>query len=285
MPKSTRNCEQRSPAKPGVSKLLERALGELGRAYGEIKPALALAMVTCGMICIATIPARATETDLDQMPVELEMRFALSALPPALRDNATVYLLDPMKGYELSRQGASGVTCLVQRTAWEMADFRNDIYIPLCYDEVGAETYVKVMLDTAVMRAEGMDPAELRREIKRRFVEGTYRAPDKPGMSYMLAPVQRTIGPPNLEVVTLSLPHFMPYAPNTTNDDIGAELDLGNPSTLANPFIERQGVDEQSYMILLVGEERKAEILVGEKSLLEDLCAYRDVLCLPGAAD
>ena len=68
------------------------------------------------------------------MPAKLETQFALSALPPALRGQATVYLLDPEKGYQLSRQGTSGVTCLVERTAWELADFRDDIYIPLCYD-------------------------------------------------------------------------------------------------------------------------------------------------------
>ena len=48
----------------------------------------------------------------------------------------------------------------------------------------------------------------------------------------MTAPVQRTVGPPDLTVVTLSLPHLMFYAPNLTNADIGALPDLGNPATL-----------------------------------------------------
>ena len=33
-------------------------------------------------------------------------------------------------------------------------------------------------------------------------------------------------------------------------------------------------------MIQLVGETEKAKIVADEKSLLDDLCAYRDVLCL-----
>jgi hypothetical protein len=74
-------------------------------------------------------PSQATETSIEQMPAKLETQFALSALPPAMRHQATVYLLDPKKGYQLSRQGTSGVTCLVERTAWEQADFRNDIYV------------------------------------------------------------------------------------------------------------------------------------------------------------
>src|SRR5262245_33819522 len=85
------------------------------------------------------------ETTIEQMPPKLETQFALSALPPALRDKATVYLLDPKKGYELSRQGSNGLTCLVERTAWEQADFRNDIYVPLCYDSDGSKTYLRVI--------------------------------------------------------------------------------------------------------------------------------------------
>jgi len=34
-------------------------------------------------------------------------------------------------------------------------------------------------------------------------------------------------------------------------------------------------------MIQLIGEAEKAKILADEKTLLDDLCAHRDVLCLP----
>jgi hypothetical protein len=73
-----------------------------------------------------------------------------------MRDPATVYLLDPKKGYQLSRQGASGVTCLVERTAWEQADFRNDVYVPMCYDAEGSKTFLKVIMDVAALRVQGM---------------------------------------------------------------------------------------------------------------------------------
>ncbi|MBV5268608.1 MAG: hypothetical protein JZU55_00160, partial [Afipia sp.] len=61
---------------------------------------------------------------------------------------------------------------------------------------------------------------------------------------------------------------------------IGAKPDLGNPASLLNPFIDRQGHDAQSYMIQLVGAAEKARILAEEAALIADLCAYRDVLCL-----
>lgn len=76
------------------------------------------------------------------------------------------------------------------------------------------------------------------------------------------------------------MPHLMFYAPFTTNADIGAVPDLGNPESLLNPFIDKQGNAEQSYMIQLIGAAEKAKIIAEEKALIEELCAYRDVLCL-----
>ena len=123
-----------------------------------MKITLALPIIAISLIGISARPGQATETTIEQMPAKLETQFALSALPPALRDQATVYLLDPKKGYQLSRQGTSGVTCLVERTVWELADFRDDIYIPLCYDAVGTKTYLKVIMDTATLRSSGNEP-------------------------------------------------------------------------------------------------------------------------------
>lgn len=229
---------------------------------------------------VAASPRQSTETTIEQMPADLEAQFALSAAPPTLRKGATVYLLDPKQGYRLSRQGTSGVTCIVERTAWELADFRNDIYIPLCYDAVGARTYLQVIMDAAALRAGGMGPAALKAEIEKRYGDKTYTVPGKAGVSYMVAPVMRTVGPPDMNVHTMSMPHLMFYAPHVTNADIGAAPDLSDHSSLLYPFIDRQGNGEQSYMIQLMGEAEKARILEDEKALVEELCAYRDVLCL-----
>ena len=228
----------------------------------------------------ATPPGRATETTIDRMPAALETQFALSAAPPALRDRATVHLLDPATGYRLSRQGTSGVTCIVERTAWELADFRNDIYIPLCYDAAGAKTYLTSIMDAAALRARGMSPAALKAEIERRYRNGTYRVPERAGVSYMVAPIMRTVGPPDLKVHTMAMPHLMFYAPHVTNEDLGAVPRLDDHASLLNPFIDTQGIPEHSYIIQLVGEAEKARILADEQALLEALCAYRDVLCL-----
>jgi hypothetical protein len=219
-------------------------------------------------------------TTIDRMPAALETRFALSAAPPGLRARATVYLLDPRTGYQLARRGTSGVTCVVERTAWELADFRDDIYIPLCYDAAGVTTYLKVIMDAAALRARGMGPAALKAEVERRYRDKRYRAPTTAGVSYMVAPVFRTIGPPDLAVRTMAMPHVMFYAPHTTNEDLGAAPDLRDHATLLHPFIDRQGIAEQSYVIQLTGAAEKARILADEKVLIDALCVYRDLLCL-----
>ena len=246
-----------------------------------MKIKLVLAVITSSLIGLSALSSEATETTIEQMPAELETRFALSALPPALRDRATVYLLDPEKGYQLSRQGTSGVACLVERTVWEWVDFRNDIYIPLCYDAVGTKAHLKVIMDAASLRAQGMSPVALKTEIENRYRNKTYKVPEKAGLSYMVAPVMRAVGPPDMKVHAMSMPHLMFYAPGITNEDIGAVPNLSDFSSLRYPFIDRQGNAEQSYMIQLIGEAEKAKILADEKTLLDDLCAHRDLLCLP----
>jgi hypothetical protein len=243
------------------------------------------ATAALSLACISAAPCQAPKTTLEQMPAQLEARFALSALPPALRDQATVYLLDSTKGYKLARQGTSGVACLVERTVWEMADYRNDIFIPLCYDAAGTRGHFKAILDAAELRAGGMGPDELKAEIEKRYKTKLYGPLPKASLSYMVAPIQRTIAPPDLTVHAVAMPHVMFYAPHVTNKDIGAKPNLTDHSSLLHPFIDRQGIAEQSYIIQFIGEAEKAKILADEKRLLADLCAYRDVLCLPNEKD
>jgi len=234
-------------------------------------------IIRLSLIGISALLIQAADTTIEQMPAKLEAQYALSALPLAMRDHGTVYLLDPKKGYRLSRQGTSGVTCLVERTAWEQTDFRNDIYVPLCYDAGGSKTYLKVIMDVAALRIQGMSPVDLKTEIERRYKNKTYKIPQKTGLSYMVAPVMRTWMMPDWQVHTMPMPHLMFYAPNMTNEDIGA---VPNASLLY-PFMFKEGIAEQSYMIQLIGAAEKAKILADEKTLLHDLCAYRDFLCVP----
>src|SRR5437868_523263 len=95
-----------------------------------------LARMFLGPLALAAslFATSATATDatpsLQSMPPNLETRFALSALPPYLRERASVYLLDPAKGYYIAHQGTNAFSCLVTRTYWFKTEFRDDLYDP-----------------------------------------------------------------------------------------------------------------------------------------------------------
>jgi hypothetical protein len=213
---------------------------------------------------------------LEQMPPELETEFALSALPAPLRAQATVYTLDPEWGYVLKKKGTNAWTCLVERTEWVRVDYRNDIYTPLCYDKVGTAQHLRVWMDVASLRAKGVDAINLKTEILSRFKTGTYSAPTRSGFSYMVAPLMRTYpnpDPSDKNVITMTMPHIMYYAPGITNVEFNAIL-----PPEAYPFVLDQG--PHGYFIQLIGEAEKAKIVQENAALLKRLCAYRTELCL-----
>ena len=53
---------------------------------------------------------------IEPLPRDLEVQLALSALPPHLRDAATVYVLNPARGFEVARRGTNGFHAFVART-------------------------------------------------------------------------------------------------------------------------------------------------------------------------
>jgi len=220
------------------------------------------------------------ENALEAVPKDLEIRLALSALPPYLRSDATVYVLDPAKGDTAEQKGTNDFTCFVERTDWVRSDFRNDLFIPECFDAEGTRTIVPVSFNVARLRAEGkLNPEQLKEEISRRFKDGTYRSPARPGISYMLSPVQRLYGGPLSKTVQLvNMPHYMFYAPNLTSKELGGGPVMGQYPYLVNP-------GPHAYLIVNVGETEKAQINKEERDLLQDLCAYRSYFCAKDATN
>jgi hypothetical protein len=216
---------------------------------------------------------------LERMPVSLEMRLALSALPPPLRDKAAVYVLDPARGYVLERAGSNGQSCFVGRTEWKFADYRNDVYDPICYDDVGSKNHMRVWFDVAELRAKGVAPEVMKKQIEARFRNGAYKAPNRAGLSYMTAPLMRSymsLDPKDREsVATMSMPHIMYYAPHVTGADVGG---MPCPPCAPYPFVFEPG--PHGYVIQRLGDQESAKIVTDEASLVSELCAYRSALCL-----
>lgn len=214
-------------------------------------------------------------SSLVALPRDLETKLALSALPPYLRADATVFLLIPSKGYELGQKGTNDLTCFVERTDWVREEYRNDLLIPECFDAQGTRTIVPVSFDVGRFRGQGkLKPHELKAEITRRFQDGTYHSPSRPGICYMLSPIQRLYGGSgSKETHTVEMPHFMFYAPNLTSKDIGGGPVMGRYPYLINP-------GPHAYIIVNVGERERAQISQEAAGLLKDLCAFRTDFCL-----
>src|ERR1039458_8098145 len=105
---------------------------------------------------------------IEPLPRDPEIQLALSALPPHLRDNATIYVLNPDKGFEVARQGTNGFHAFVARTgddsfrgSWPLTKYRDDILYPISFDEAGAKAQMELFFDAAEMQAKGTPPEEL----------------------------------------------------------------------------------------------------------------------------
>jgi hypothetical protein len=132
-----------------------------------------------------------------------------------------------------------------------------------------------VWTEVAQMRARGLSPKQVYEEVMKRFGDGTYQKPSRSGISYMIAPLMRTYPAPNAtEVVSFSGPHYMFYAPNVKDADIG-----GEPFS-PYPFVLPQGPGSHDVIILLLGQAEKEKILADSSDLLRELCTYRKYLCL-----
>ena len=244
----------------------------------------ALAFAVAALLAGSTCPAQSGSGDsgvvsdvkLERMPDSLEIRYALSASPPHLRDAATVLVLDPDKGYFVGRNGTNGISCLVVRTDWlfPTRPFRNDIFWPVCFDAEGAKTLMQDYMIAAQMRARGMDSRRVHQEITGKFGTAGYPNPGRAGVAYMIAPIVRTVDDTDVsEPKTMNMPHYMFYAPGVRNPDIGGK------AISQYPFVLSMSPGRDDYIIMLVGEAEKASILAEFKDLLADRCSYRDYLC------
>jgi hypothetical protein len=238
------------------------------------------------LVSIQSFGQHSASWKLERMQASLEMEFALSALPPHLRDAATVYLLDPEKGYYIARQGTNGFSAFINRTDWEWAEFVQDSYAAISYDSEGTKTYLPVFFDVAAMRASGKySPSQIRDVILKRVKDGTYKAPSRTAISYMLCPILRTHVDSTSGIVNMVMPHYMFYAPKVDNMDIGGVWDTHSPYAISS----QGNLDKEhsifNYIILPAGDVEKARIIEENKDLLRRLAEYQPYFKIESSAD
>lgn len=228
-------------------------------------------------------PASSVTNKIDPLPRDLEIQLALSALPAHLRENATVYVLNPAKGFEVAHKGSNGFHAFVARTgddtfkgAWPFAEYRDDILYPISFDAAGVKAQMRVFFDAAEMQAKGVPAGELKKIMQERQRTSYYKAPERAGVSYMLAPVLRTYFTPEQsdKVGTYNFPHVMYYAPKVSNQDIG-----GGKVGGMDPFVILHG--HHGYMIQAIGVTERAAINKEYADMLARICKIKELWCLP----
>jgi hypothetical protein len=152
------------------------------------------------------------------------MELALSAAPEHLRAGAAVYVLDS-KGFVQVRATSNGFTCIVNRDAPRAIK-------PTCYDAEGTATILPKVLRVGELLMQGRPAAAIDSIIADGFRNGTFIAPRRPGVAYMLSEHIRDEDAATGKITGFP-PHIMFYAPNLTNADLGV-----TPEALrANPFL------------------------------------------------
>lgn len=167
--------------------------------------------VIAGLLFSLTAIAQSEQTlkgtnKVEPLPQDLEVQLALSALPRHLRDDATVYVLNPARGFEVARKGTNGFHAFVARTgddtfrgSWPFRAYRDDILYPISFDAAGAKANMRVFFDAAEMQAKGTRPEELKKIIQERYKTHYYKAPERAGVSYMMAPISEDLLQPGRE--------------------------------------------------------------------------------------
>lgn len=173
------------------------------------------------------------------LPCDCEIALALSAAPPHLQLDASVYALTA-GGYVLERQGTNAFTCIVNRD-----DPR--VLKPTCFDAEGTRTVIPTILYFGDRMLAGVPTDSIREEVKEKFASGELESQAKPGVAYMLSRYNRPVNPSSGDLGFFP-PHVMFHAPNLTNEDIGHDMahhDVSRPL----PMIGYQG--PQGYMIMI----------------------------------
>ncbi len=258
-------------------------------------------MVIAGLLFPFTAAAQNTQgargiKKIEPLPRDLEIQLALSALPPHLRGNATIYVLNPDRGFEVARNGTNGFHTFVARTGddtfrgcWPLKEYRDDILYPVSFDAAGAKAHMRVFFDAAEMQAKGTPPGELKKIIQERFRMQYYKAPERAGVSYMVSPILRSYVNPeeNDDVRTANVPHVMYYAPYVSNEDMGGKFPpieySGDRMKVGAiyPFVIMPGV--YGYMIHFLDLTERAAINKEYEEMLARLCKMKELWCLPEA--
>lgn len=170
------------------------------------------------------------------LPREEKIKLAESAAPPEISGKATVYILE-RSGYVKVRDGSNGFSCFVDR--------QDPLNLePTCFDAEGSATTLQSRFLAEELRAKGKSEDEVTAAIAEGYKSGKFRAPQKPGIVYMMSDAGYLYVEKLNKMVHLPA-HLMFYDPYATDKDIG------EPPTAANmPHLIRAGQPDAVIIVI-----------------------------------
>ena len=180
---------------------------------------------------------------------DLELELALSAAPPNVRVDASVWVLEK-SGYRLAKSGTNAFSCMVARRG-------GDVF-PVCWDREGTKALLPIDVDDAQMRLGGRSGEEIEQIIQQRFAAGEYHAPGRAGISYMLSPLRYRIDARGQVTKSPANPHLMFYGPSLSDGDIGG---------VRGSYVFMNKVGPDGMMIVPVGVKEREAIIAESEAL------------------
>jgi hypothetical protein len=170
------------------------------------------------------------------LPREEKIKLAESAAPPEISGKATIYILE-RSGYAKVRDGSNGFSCFVDRQSPLNLE-------PTCFDAEGSATTLQSRFLAEDLRAKGKSEDEVTAAIAEGYKSGRFRAPQKPGIVYMMSDAGYLYIAQLNKMVHLP-PHLMFYDPYATDKDIGS------PPAAANmPHLIRAGQPDAVIIVI-----------------------------------
>jgi hypothetical protein len=141
-----------------------------------------------------------------------EIALALSAAPPHIARDASIYVIDA-GGVVRAKEGTNSFACFVER------DYNPRALYPVCYDPEGVRSLLPVAIRKTELLRQHKSRVEVEADIAEGFRSGRFRPPARISVAYMLSKEGR-FSTPGGRIIG-STPHVRFYAPYVQSGDVG----------------------------------------------------------------
>jgi len=167
----------------------------------------------------------------------VEIALAVSAAPPELSNQATVYAVRDGQVLTL-RRGSNGSACVVAR------DLHGGSLYPICYNAEGARTVLARELLEVRLRSLGASEDSVERAVAAGYASGQLEAPKSLAMAYMMSPRQVLFSSPRPDGRRVGAwhPHLMFFVPGATPSMFGLSSEDAEPISVSGSGTPRAEV-------------------------------------------